>query len=240
VTSYEGFARIYDVFMADAPYAPWLKLLRDTYPLGEMDITDVGCGTGMLTVPLAALSRTVTGVDVSEEMLAKAQERAMAAHSRVTWLCQDMRHLRLPAPMDLIISTCDVVNYLNSHVDLKSAFSRIFEALKPGGRFAFDAIGPRRLAALAEGYWHQIEDVAVMLHETRVEDHRIEHDIHAFVMDEDGLYERIEERHRQMYFSATVLVECLEECGFQVTHQLADFEAGRLEHADRLVFIANK
>ncbi|MFB5189990.1 class I SAM-dependent DNA methyltransferase [Alicyclobacillus fastidiosus] len=235
--TYDEFASVYDVFMADAPYDEWMDLILSHWPLAARDVADAGCGTGILTVPLSASARTCIGVDASETMLAKAQERALEMRSHVTFLCQDLRELRLPHAVDLVVSTCDVMNYLPLS-DLPRVFAGIRKSLKPTGAFAFDIIGPRRVAALAQGYWHQIEDDAVLLHETRVVERVIEHEVHAFVRLDDGLYERIEEEHRQYYHEEAEVARVLRDCGFQVDSVLADFARERTGEADRLVFIA--
>jgi len=62
--------------------------LADTFGLTTDDIViDLGCGTGQLTLPVAARVRAVAGVDPEPDMLARAR-RAAAEHgvANVTWL----------------------------------------------------------------------------------------------------------------------------------------------------------
>jgi SAM-dependent methyltransferase len=58
-------------------------------------VLDVGCGSGRLTVSLAASGREVTGIDVNERQLAGAGKRARAAGVDVRLLHADMNE-RLP------------------------------------------------------------------------------------------------------------------------------------------------
>lgn len=52
----------------------WLKKLPD---LQELEICDVGCGVGSLSVPLAKLgAKKVYASDISEKMIAEAKQRA--------------------------------------------------------------------------------------------------------------------------------------------------------------------
>lgn len=240
MSTYEGFAQIYNLFMQDAPYGQWLALLRQNWTLASLDVADIGCGTGALTIPLSFETKTCVGVDASESMLAQAQARAIAERSRVNWLCQDIRQLRLPRLTNLVVSSCDVVNYLLSQGDLRAVFSAVYQALSPQGAFAFDAIGPTRVEALRDGYFHQIEEDAVMLHETKVKGNHISHEICAFVSTDDGLYERIEEQHTQMYFTPEEISDCLRACGFQIRNILADFQQTDLATADRVIYLAEK
>lgn len=111
---------------------------------------DVGCGTGLFALHLAASRRVpVFAVDRSPAMLRIAAHRCQGAP--VLLLLQDMRELRLPRPVDLVTANADVVNHLTSPADLRRAFRSIRASLNRGGHFVFDFItqcrplGGRRL-----------------------------------------------------------------------------------------------
>ena len=65
-----------------------LDSLADTFALSSDDIViDLGCGTGQLTLPLAARVRAVAGVDPEPDMLARARRAAADQNiANVTWL----------------------------------------------------------------------------------------------------------------------------------------------------------
>ncbi|GLV14156.1 methyltransferase [Alicyclobacillus hesperidum] len=236
---YDAFADVYDALMADAPYAEWQAFLEERYRLDSLDIADIGCGTGVLTVELGRQARFCIGVDQSEAMLSIAQERAMAAGARIVWLTQDMRELRLPRPVDLAIATCDVLNYLTCEDDLRQAFRAIANTLRNGGVFAFDVIGPARLDMLQHGYWHQVDDDVVLLHETDVQRDWVRHEVVAFARVQEvagePLYRRIEERHQQRYYPLAQVQEALAAAGLQLIEATGDFGRQSVETADRLV-----
>jgi trans-aconitate methyltransferase len=62
--------------------------LADIFTLTSDDIViDLGCGTGQLTLPIAARVRAVAGVDPEPDMLARARRAATEQHlTNVTWL----------------------------------------------------------------------------------------------------------------------------------------------------------
>ncbi|MCL6445903.1 MAG: class I SAM-dependent methyltransferase [Alicyclobacillus sp.] len=167
---YERFAQVYDRFMNDGPYEPWLDWFRSKGAMArQWTVADVACGTGRLTVPLAALCRRVYGVDQSADMLAEAAARAMDARARIVWLAQDMRNLVLPEQVDVVCCTCDSLNYLLSPADVQTFLHAVWAALRPGGWFCFDALGPGRIAALSDGLWYDIQpDAAVLFSTVRV------------------------------------------------------------------------
>ena len=50
-------------------------LFNSLLPLGRLEVLDVGCGTGEIGLLFAELCHHVTGLDLSEKMLAKAREK---------------------------------------------------------------------------------------------------------------------------------------------------------------------
>ena len=66
MSSYESFARVYDLFMDNIPYEKWCEYLAGL--LKEYGITDglvleLGCGTGNITRLLADKGYDMIGVD---------------------------------------------------------------------------------------------------------------------------------------------------------------------------------
>jgi SAM-dependent methyltransferase len=82
------------------PVAEFYARFRRGYPDAVVDrlaaaldldagsrVLDIGCGTGQLTLPLAARTRAVVGVDVEADMLRLARRAALdASASNATWL----------------------------------------------------------------------------------------------------------------------------------------------------------
>jgi SAM-dependent methyltransferase len=120
-------------------------------PLGELGIArlgdlsgarilDVGCGCGAHALALARRAGprgSVTGVDVSEPMLARARERA-AGLANVTFLAADAQTHRFERPFDVVASRFGVMFF----ADFAAAFANLRAALVPGGRLGFVAWQP--------------------------------------------------------------------------------------------------
>ena len=235
---YSGLSVVYDAVMKEAPYASWLTFLQSHLPhLAQLDVADIGCGTGRLTVELAALTRTIVGVDNSEEMLMQAEQRAQLEHARVLWLCQDMRELRIPAPVDVILSTCDCFNYLLTQSDMMNTLKRVRQSLRRGGWFGFDILGPKRANTLAEGLWYDVQDNHVVIYESSVSSTgRIDYDVLAFTSHDGNTYHRFEEHHVQQLYTAHEVLKMLQETGFSTERCLGDFGEHDISDADRIVF----
>jgi SAM-dependent methyltransferase len=57
----------------------WSDLILPLVPPAPSDVADIGCGTGSLSLLLAAAGHRVRGLDLSRQMLAAAERKAQAA-----------------------------------------------------------------------------------------------------------------------------------------------------------------
>ena len=125
---------------------------------GGESVLEIGCGTGALTLPLAAAigeRGRVVAVDISEPMLGAARQKVSerGLHN-VTLLSGDAQLFAFePAAFDLATSRMGVMFF----ADPAAAFRNIMGALKPGGRLVFACWAP-----LAENrHWLISYDIAL-------------------------------------------------------------------------------
>ena len=79
MNAYEALAFSYDALTYDVPYekiAAYFETLLRRSGVEAQTVLDLACGTGSLSVLLAARGFRVLGVDCSEEMLTVASEKA--------------------------------------------------------------------------------------------------------------------------------------------------------------------
>ena len=125
------------------------------YGIQFRSAADIGCGTGLFACYLSQCwGVPVFGVDRSPEMLAVATRNRTSLN--VCFLQQDIRCLRLPCPVDLITANFDTMNHLLTEFDLRLAFRRIWENLRPGGHFIFDLITPCQPLSGAQTYTRRL------------------------------------------------------------------------------------
>jgi 2-polyprenyl-3-methyl-5-hydroxy-6-metoxy-1,4-benzoquinol methylase len=104
-------------------------------------ILDIGCGTGRHSIELARRGYTVTGIDLSDSMLAKAREKASAAGVNATFLKRDAREFSFPYTFDLAIMLCEGAFPLMETDEMNFMILRnAFQALKHGGKFIFTTL----------------------------------------------------------------------------------------------------
>ncbi|AIQ63099.1 methyltransferase type 12 [Paenibacillus stellifer] len=252
--SYGKFAYVYDELMADMPYPRWLEFAETAWKrLGRPEtVAELGCGTGSLTIPLTESGYHMTGIDLSEDMLAVARQkledqprgRRFMREGSVQWIRQDMRDWELPEKVDAVISFCDCLNYLLEEEDITAVLQRTYDGLKPGGSFLFDVHHPRTLIRYEEEQPFIYDDPSVSYIwtcEMDVPRREIEHHLSIFVQEEGDRYRRFEETHVQRAYDPEWMKEELARAGFRNIEVYADFEwiaAG--DDAERLFYVAVK
>lgn len=108
----------------------WLETLREMLPPPPRDVLDVGCGTGFLALLLAELGYHVTGIDLSEGMLATAKRRGAALTPRPVFQVGDaIAPPFAPATFDVVANR----HLLWTLLDPAQAFANWYRLLRPGG-----------------------------------------------------------------------------------------------------------
>jgi ubiquinone/menaquinone biosynthesis C-methylase UbiE len=98
-----------------------------------LEALDIGCGTGFLSLELAARGHRVTGIDFAPEMLALAKEKAASAKAAIRFEHADAENLAFaPASFDLVITR----HVLWTLPHPEAAVSEWIRVLRPGGRLA--------------------------------------------------------------------------------------------------------
>jgi SAM-dependent methyltransferase len=95
-------------------------------------VLDIGCGCGQTTLTLTGRAGGVTGVDISQPMLAIAEGRLKGTGAELL-KADAQTYAFAPQSFDAAFSRFGVMFF----ADPQAAFANIRKALKPGGRLAF-------------------------------------------------------------------------------------------------------
>lgn len=111
-------------------WAAWARALGHLLP--PLDVVDIGCGDGYLTLETARWAKTVVGIDRSDEVLERA--KALAARRRVTnvqWKKGDLARLPL---RDGAVDVALLSQALHHAAAPEETVAEATRVLKPGGR----------------------------------------------------------------------------------------------------------
>lgn len=228
----QHFASVYDQLMEDVPYEDWLAYTRK-HVNPESSILDLACGTGTLSILFYEAGFSVTGVDISQEMLTVADKKIREKQYPIKLYRQDMRKLDGFKDIDAVTLFCDGLNYLLDEEDVKETFMRVAEILPPGGVFLFDVHSIYKIEHIFNDqlYGENGETVSYLWFAySGEESNSVDHTLSFFIKDEDGRYSRLDEEHSQRTFPITAYEKWLKEAGFHQIEVTADY--GRREPSD--------
>jgi SAM-dependent methyltransferase len=130
-------ARNYDASLADSPlFSLDVRFAEEHFPSPGW-LIDLGCGTGRLLVPFSRRGFRVLGVDLSEEMLRVAGEKAAAAGvtaHRLKANVVELGGLRDGA-FDCAACLFSTLGMVTGAAERRRAIGHVYRLLRPGGRF---------------------------------------------------------------------------------------------------------
>ena len=161
--AYKNLAVSYDRLTNDVPYRAVVDFdnqILEREGLKPRTAVDLACGTGSVALLLAEQGLRVIAVDMSEDMLAVASQKAAGMNNSPVFVCQSLQQLHLPRGVDLAVCALDSLDYITDPADCAEAIKRVYKALNPGGIFIFDVNTPEKLQAMdGQVFLDEDEDV---------------------------------------------------------------------------------
>ena len=140
-TGYDQAARVYDLEYPDCA-GDELEFLAACAGAEPSRILELATGTGRVAVALARLGHKVTGLDISEGMLARAQAKRARLDpeiaSHLTFTRDDMARFHLDKPFDVVVAAFNALLLLPDAQARASCLTASFEHLRPGGTLVID------------------------------------------------------------------------------------------------------
>lgn len=135
------YGSCYAAFYGSGPPVPvpFIARVARSFDLGgELRVLDIGCGTGRLLGPLAALGWQVVGMDPQEENLTEARKVADLGAGRVEVVVGGFAELNDIESFDVVVAVGDPWWYLLTAEARSAALFRAYRALRPGGVVVLD------------------------------------------------------------------------------------------------------
>lgn len=224
MNAYHTLAESYDRLTCDVDYEAVVAFYRQILEregVTPRTAVDLACGTGSVAVLLAKLGLTVTAVDMSEEMLCQAQQKA--ENLPITFVCQKLQQLHLPKAVDLAVCALDSMDYITNPIHCQMAIHRIYRALNPGGCLIFDVNTPKKLKAMdGQVFLDEDDDVyCVWRGEFDAETNICSYGMDLFQR-QGNRWHRSFEEHREYAYSQEQLTSYLKQAGFTNIEVFAD------------------
>jgi SAM-dependent methyltransferase len=155
MSSYDGFAPIYDAWSADMTEDVdyYVSLAAEA----DGPVVELAVGTGRVAITIVERTgKRVQGIDSSPAMLDVARESADAAGVELDLRLGDMRDFAVDEPAALVICPYRALLHLPTWRDRRTVFERVAAALRPGGRFAWNAfVFDFGIAARVDRQWQE-------------------------------------------------------------------------------------
>ena len=82
-------------------------------PFSKLEILDIGCGGGLLTVPMYNLGGKLTGIDASKKNISVAKIHAKKNNLKINYICSSPEKLRSKKKYDIILNM-EVVEHVDN------------------------------------------------------------------------------------------------------------------------------
>jgi len=248
----EWTAGIFDHYaetLGDRDVSFWLAMAR----MSRGPVLELGCGTGRVLLPLMRDGHSVTGLDLSQHMLAVVRQKLMRepAPARARLVRGDMCRFSLQQRFGTIVVPFRSFELLLERSEQKACLECCAQHLTPGGRLVLAVNHAARLRSTPSG---EPEELAVeypgpdgMLVRERV---KIRYDQAADTMKyyieyvcthPGGRLARYRRQQEMRLFSRFEMEWLLEACGLTIESVYGDYDCSPVKDASpELIFVARK
>lgn len=239
---YSALSSVYEYLICDCDYQKWSQYLLSKlfeYVGANACGLDLACGSGYFTRRQRESGFSVTGVDISSEMLTVAKEKAVIEGLNINFLNLDITKLKYFEKVDYITVVNDGINYI-PHAKLSKTFKNIYKTLNKGGYLFFDISSEYKLRnVLANNLFGEDRDDCTYLWFNKLGRDHIDFDITLFIKNGEN-YLRFDENHRQYIHSEQDVISALKDSGFEIVECTGHLGAQKDKTTERLQFIARK
>ena len=216
--------RWYETFF-DRDWLDVASRMPDEFTRGEVDslvarlelapgsrVLDVPCGHGRHALELARRGFEVVGIDISEDSIAVAREKAEREGLAVDFRQGDMRELDFEGEFDAGLNLFTALGYFDTREDDVRVLRGFARALKPGAPFLLETIN---VYGLMKRYlprdWSELADGTVLLETRNLNVTTGYHDTTWTFVRPDG--SRVEKSFTHRLYAAPEYGELLREAG---------------------------
>ena len=237
---YDILAGHYDDLQINGDTSSWgpyiYGLISDFCKAEDNSVTDLGCGTGVVTNYLAFQGMDVTGVDLSPDMLSIASSGDETG--TVSWICADITEYEGPL-CGCFISTMDTVGHITDPDALSKMFTMVSDSLEEGGVFILDTTTRHHFEeSLGENVFYEDYDDFTLLWVNHYDkDNKINHaELTLFELCEDDLYERYDGELTARFYSPEEIEDMAVKAGLKKLASFGELNREEPKPGDERIF----
>lgn len=218
-------------------------------------VLEIGCGTGRVTLAVAATGIPIVGLDRSRWMVAMAARKLRRADPTVRTRCRllraDMRALGFQRPFRQVFLPFRVFQTLASIDEQLTALSEIRRVLAPNGRLVFDVFNPSPELLSTAGAPAELGETGRTIEadgETIREKAVVNYHLETQMLDVTFIYERESdtggvaarryESFRMRYFYRYEIEHLLARAGYEVESAYGNWNRESLGSDGEMIWIA--
>lgn len=207
----------------------WLEL-----PEGS-EVLDLCCGMGRHSLVLTDFGFKVTGVDLSEALLAEARRKDTGGEVR--WVRGDMREVPLDDTFDAVVNLFTSFGYFEDDAENVRVLREIKRLLKPGGSFIIDYLNPQYIADHLVPESERTDGSVLIRERRRIENGFVKKQIVLSEGGEERTYEERVKLYDRERFDAL-----LKEAGLAADRLYGGYDASPYEPetSPRMIYVGRK
>lgn len=230
---YQALAHFYDALVKDDEATKdWVEFIKKH--IQGTKIMELACGSGEITLALAAEGFHIEASDLSAEMIAMAKQKANS--ERIVWKVQDMCKLKIEGTFDAVLCLCDSFNYILDESNIQKMFQTIYNGLSDNGTYIMDMHSLDRLEEFEEEFF---------------EDGQIDGNGYQWTInsEDDRIYQNFAfydkqgnctlEQHVQRVYDPKLIEKWLCDCGFNV-EIYTDFITEGIAPGEKYFYVCKK
>lgn len=195
---------------------------------------DCPCGIGRISIPLAKQGIKVTGIDIAPTYLSELEEKAAKLKLPIKLYHMDMRKVNFENQFDAAGNLWTSFGFFDKESDNFLVIKKIFNALKPGGRFIMQVINRDWIIKnFSPRDWHEFNGMRLL--EQRKFDYRTSKSISTWNFVRGNEEHPIDVQIRM--YSYHELANMFEKAGFVEVHGFGNIKEEPISFNTRNQFV---
>lgn len=132
----------YDLVHGEFASSETLAFYEDKIKSHGSPVLELACGTGAYLIPLREKGYEIDGLDISNEMLDRAKEKARQRNVEIDVRNGDIRDFQVNKKFNLILLLGNSLQHLLTRKEVENCFAAVKRHLMPGGKFIVEVFNP--------------------------------------------------------------------------------------------------